>query len=378
MKSPKNWLRRFRPAHKTDIKQVFSGEEIALKDILAIYWERRLTTLILVVSGIIGAIVTLYTTPEVYKSSTTIISQVKPSAPNLQRLRGLAGLQSGAASGENGLTEPTLYPNLVKSDVFLIGLLETPIRSSIFRKRTNLINFLFNHEERNFFEVWFMALRAGKMPKPRTEFIPMPPTGYGQRRYKGDSTIVLITPVQRKAISELRKAITVELDAETGFITVNVELPERRMSAEVNAKVIEELISFATEFEVRKEKKNLEFMVVQTKEARLVYEAAQQRLAKFLDGNLNVVSARVSTKETQLRQEIGIYLQIYKQMALDLEQAKIKLENQTPIYTVFSPTKLPLRPMAKNYVSTIIIFILVSLVVSLFWISVVIIRRLIK
>jgi len=60
------------------------------------------------------------------------------------------------------------------------------------------------------------------------------------------------------------------------------------------------------------------------------------------------VSRRAMTKEEQLQFEFNIAFNIYNSMEQELEQAKIQLKKDTPIFTIMEKASIPLGPSKPN------------------------------
>ncbi len=369
-----------RPTTKTDIKSVFVSEEISLFLLLRLFTERKYIFYIFIAIFLILGIVAAATQRTYHTSKTTIISEVQVASKKAGRFSGLASLAGISVPGEasGGLTDPSLYPAIVKSDLFLIDLLEESFEFETYRKKLPLIDFFLSFEERNIINRWFESLRRGKIPKGIKGIRRSNQRGFGQQKYRGDTTIIQLTNHQIRAMSMLRRAITVEAEEETGFIVVAVTMPEKQVSAELTQMVLEKLIDFAVNHQIKKEKTNLDFVEKRTAIAKGNFEDAQRVYAEFLDENQNVISARVKAREEQLKQELQITTSVYRGLATQLEQAKIALQEKTPVYSVFEPTVIPNQRDRPEYHLTLLGFIFIGFFLGFFWVCGVIVLGLLK
>ncbi|MFM7357393.1 MAG: hypothetical protein ACKO1T_02350, partial [Sediminibacterium sp.] len=126
---------------------------------------------------------------------------------------------------------------------------------------------------------------------------------------------------------------------------------------------------YAIRFKASKQIENVEFLEARTREAEAKYIESQQKVAKFKDNNYNVVFQSVQTKESVLQNEFSLYSGIYNQLISQLEQAKIQLKKDSPLFTVVEPVYIPDEIATDNskVVSYSIKGLLIGLVISLYF-----------
>ncbi len=370
---------------KTDIKSVFSGDEIILKDLANLFLERKRIVLIFAVLSLIIGILSVATTKDLFVASTVIVPESSGGADSnskrkIKGIASLAGVGSFGSEGSTNLTSPNFYPEIVQNELFLMDLLEEKFRFAEFKKRMSLLEYFNNYEFDNTVTYWWKRLSKGKLPESKEEFEKSDKTGFGQAKYKGDSTsnVIEISSQQKKAMAALRKLIVVEQDLDNGLISISVEMPEGRVSAEVANLVMRRMIDFAVDHKTRKEKRNLEFVRNREQLARSNFEDTQYEFAEFVDRNQNVISAKVLAKEEQLRTELKIITSIYSQLAAELESAQITLQEQTPVYSIFKPVIVPRAPEKTNHILTLLIHLFAGVFIGFVVVASIIIRGLLK
>ena len=84
------------------------------------------------------------------------------------------------------------------------------------------------------------------------------------------------------------------------------------------------------------------------KESRSAYYKAQQAYAAFEDGNKNIISASYRTEQERLRNEMTLTFNVYNTLAQKLEQDKLRVQEQTPVYTIIEPATVPLKASSPN------------------------------
>ncbi|MDZ7717087.1 MAG: hypothetical protein U5J95_12840 [Balneolaceae bacterium] len=77
-------------------------------------------------------------------------------------------------------------------------------------------------------------------------------------------------------------------------------------------------------------------------EARKRFEQAQQQLAEFRDSNINLATAKAQSREQELQSQYDLTFNLYNSLSQRLEQAKLDLQEETPVLTVLQPVSVPL------------------------------------
>ncbi len=146
--------------------------------------------------------------------------------------------------------------------------------------------------------------------------------------------------------------------------TLSVKMPDPKLSASVNKTVFELLIKYAIRFKVSKQIENVNFLEARTKEAEVNYKVSQKRVANFKDNNYNVVFQGVLTEESVLQNNFVLYSAIYNQLSSQLEQAKIQLKKDSPLFTVVEPIYIPDQVAIDN--SKVISYLIKGVIIGFF------------
>lgn len=89
---------------------------------------------------------------------------------------------------------------------------------------------------------------------------------------------------------------------------------------------------------------DLEFTQRLFDEAQGKYYAAQQRYAQYVDQNQALSRRSFRTEEERLQNEMSLAYNLYNQMAQQLQLARAKVQESTPVYAVVQPATVPLKP----------------------------------
>jgi len=94
------------------------------------------------------------------------------------------------------------------------------------------------------------------------------------------------------------------------------------------------------------------------------YQAAQQQLASFRDRNKNMSTAVAKTEEERLTGEYTLVTGVYSELAKKLEQAKITVKEETPVFTIIKPVSVPIEKSRPNRPLILAISAFIGLIVG--------------
>ena len=89
---------------------------------------------------------------------------------------------------------------------------------------------------------------------------------------------------------------------------------------------------------------------------------------KSMPGMPNIVLHSVRTEQERLQNEMSLAYGVYNQVAQQLQMAKAKVQEITPVYTVVQPATVPLKPAKPNKIMILIGFVFLAGVGSVGWI----------
>lgn len=318
-------------------KKAIKEDEIDLLELARVIWCKR--RFILKVTAIFAALGLLiaFTSKVEYEASCKLMPEsqegVKGNLGGLGGLAGLAGIDLGSMSGSGSLT-PELYPEIVKSIPFQLELIHTPIR---FEKLDSLMSSYtyFTEIDRpsllGFLAEYTIGL-PGKIKGIFTSDEAVPASL--------PNDLIRLSKEDWELLERYRERISVNVDDQTGIITVTTEMPDSYAAARVTDLVVKKLTGEVTNYKVEKAQVNLEFIRERYAEAEKEYEVKQKQVARFTDRNKNITSSLVQTEYQRLQNEMNIAFEVYKGLASQREQAKIKVKEETPVFTVLELVKI--------------------------------------
>lgn len=174
-----------------------------------------------------------------------------------------------------------------------------------------------------------------------------------------DDRIQLVTDEESSVITWLRTKII--LTSENGVMTITTNLPDPKAAALVNVKLIEYIKDYITNYRMQKAQQNLEDTVQRYEIAKEEYDKAQLELAQYQDQNLNISTETASLEEQKLRNEESLRASIYNSLAQEVEQARMIVQQQMPVFNPLEKPNMPLSPSTGSSPLMLIFSVLLGL-----------------
>ncbi len=337
-------------------------DEIDLLELARTFWNGRKTIFkSIVIAGILGVIIALLSSKE-YTATTTIVPQTSSSASKLgglSSLAAMAGFNLDDVTNSGDILSPLVYPEIVSSVPFQLDLMNTPFTFSDVNHPVSLYEYY-----SEIYEPGFLSL-IGKytigLPGVIISALKGDPDQKITSEKNGPITLTEEQDDVRKIIDE---QVTINLDSKQGFITLEAAFPEALLSAQVVDQARELLQKYITRFKIEKASDKLSFIEQRYQEKKKEFEKAQSKLAYFHDQNRNVTSAVARTEEERMQGEYSIALNVYNELAKQLEQAKIQVKEETPVFSVIKPATVPVEKSKPKRAMILVIWLFLGGIVG--------------
>ena len=108
----------------------------------------------------------------------------------------------------------------------------------------------------------------------------------------------------------------------------------------------------------------LDFATKLYSEKKNDYEKLQDQRAVFVDKNINISSSLFQNKLSRLESEVNIAQSIVQQLASQVEQAKLQVNKDTPVFTTIQPVTIPFERSAPKRSLIVVIFVFLGVIIS--------------
>lgn len=332
-------------------------------DLLALankIWANRKFILKAFGVGLVIGLIVAFSIPKEYTTTVILTPESKSTTSgNMGSLAALAGINLNSTIGEDALASPELYPSVINSTPFLRGLLDIKVTDSKKNIDMTLYSYMSDYQSAAW---WGYILKAPGLLK-----------GLFASEKKGlndgnKSNSRFISEEDQGVLSNLADRIIIGSDKKTGVTTIEVMMQSPEISAYLADTITSYLQSYIIDYRTQKARKDLAYSEKLYEESKADYYKTQATLAAYIDGNMNVVSAKYRTTQERLQNEASLAYTVYNQMAQQLQLAKVKVQDTTPVFTVIQPAVEPLFPSKPSKKMVIIGVLFFSIILSSLWI----------
>lgn len=342
---------------KNKAPRLSNDTEIDLIEIFHILWEARRKIYVTATIFIVIGFIIVLSTPKKFKSEVTLLVEAEAKG-GMSGLLQQFGVNLGSAKGDALI--PELYPEVVKSLPFLLNLLNQRVTESKYDSTMTLANYLDRHTKKSALDIVFNYTFG--LPGKIKDLIKGKQANESVSGAKQPSHLKLT-----QKYLDLAKQLTECIKADGGDVKkrtllISVEMQDPNVAAEVVDSVVVSLSRYIIDYRTQKAKTDLKFISERYAESEMRYLKAQKALANFRDQNKNIVLATARSEEERLLGEFNLSFSVYNGLSQQLEQAKIKVQENTPMFKVLSPAFVPLEKSKPNTTFTIVLLAILGII----------------
>ena len=176
-----------------------------------------------------------------------------------------------------------------------------------------------------------------------------------------------LTKDEMDAVKALNGRVMCSVDSKSSVVTLSVTMQDPVISALLTDTVMNNLQQYITDYRTNKARNDLEYTQMLFDEARSNYYKAQQAYARYMDQNQNIVLRSVRTEQERLQNEMNLSFSLYNQMAQQLQLAKAKVQESTPVYAVIQPATVPIKASKPSKIAILVGCIFITIVCAGIW-----------
>lgn len=200
---------------------------------------------------------------------------------------------------------------------------------------------------------------------------PLPEDGGGNSSSPGNLTewfdLDASTPAGRlnQAISRLRQATAVEVEAGTGLVYLDVTLSAPELAERVNRRMLELVNQFNLSRRQSQARAQREFVEARAREAREALVSAEKAMEQFLEANRSYQdSPQLQFEAARLERRVYFHQQLHGTLAEAYEQARIDEVRDLPVVTVVDAPEESARRNPRRLVLTVLLGLFAGLVLG--------------
>lgn len=340
-----------------------NGDEINLIEILKqIYTEKKFILKSAFFTAILGIFYAV-SIPNQFTSSTTFIPQLssgsKASGSSISGLASLAGISIDNVQNSSEFP-PALYPQVVNGISFRLSLLSSNIQID---NKNYTVREYFNESTKPLFSSVLGIIKKYTIGLPSLIFGSVNVNSKINIDHKAYD-LYPISEEDEALFNSLSGSLSLTINKKEGFITISFTDPDKNVAAQITQKAKDLLQKEIINFKNKSSKELFDFSSNLYNEKKIEFEKLQDQRAIFVDQNINISSSLYQNKLSRLESDLSISKTIVSQLATQVEQARLKVNKDTPVFTTIQPVTIPFSKSSPNRAMIVITFVTFSIFLS--------------
>ena len=307
-------------------QSVSNAEEIDLLKLAKSVWRKRAFILKIAAAGAVVGLVVAFSIPREYTTTVKMAPEgVKTSAAGgMADLAAMAGINLGGQNQSGDGINLMLYPDIVSSTPFIVEMSQIPVRGKEMPSPVSLYDYV----DQELSAPWWSHVIGAPMRLIGWIF-----------SSEDDDTAEALNPYalsrrQSLVLNALQHRIAISVDKKTGVITATATMQDPLVAAQTADSMVGKLEAYMSEYRTEKANRNI----------------ARQ-------------SAQVELDRLQNEQQLAFG--VYSQLAQQLENAKIKVQEQMPCVTIIEPASVPVNRSNMGKPTILFIFVFLGLMAGI-------------
>lgn len=334
-------------------------EHLKQIDVVAIAKEmkkhKKLYLIALPVTFVLSCLLILCV-PRYYSSTAKLAPEISSfSSSSLGDIASSFGFDIGGSSSNGDAIFPELYPELIESNDFMVGMFDVKVKSKDGSINTTYYDYLATKRQTPW---WTKAYNSVK------QMFDTPDSTVVSKN--GKANPFQLTRRQDQIARLMSKNIKCDIDKKNYVISITVEDQDPLICATLADTVQAKLQNFITDYRTQKAKKDLEYYKKLSSDAKAKYERIRQQYGSYSDANQDVVLESYRLKANDMENEMQLLYNTYTTLQAQVQQAQAKLLMQTPAFTTLQSASVPLKPAGPKRMlfvlgMTVLVFLIISI-----------------
>ncbi len=331
--------------------------EIDLLELGRKLWANKKFIIKVTIIGAIIGLVIAFSIPKEYTGTVVFTTNSNDAKTgSMGALASLAGINLNNQTSES--FSPELYPDIIGSTPFVKALLDINVEDRTQKINTTLYSYIRDDQKKAW---WSYILK-------------MPQMLYGIIKSDSEETSDLnenrffISKEELDIIDDFKKIYNINTDKKTGITVFEITTQSSTISALLADTITSYLQSYIIQERTKKSQTDLKNSRKLYTQYKKNYDDSQLKLALFTDRNKNIISESYRFNQRKLENETNLAFSVYNQMAQQVQMNEIKVQDDTPVFTIIQPAVEQLYPSGPNKKIILVAFILLSFIGACGWI----------
>jgi hypothetical protein len=284
-------------------------------------------------------------------------SSSSEGSSSLKGLASLAGINIGSMNQGRKQISPLLYGKILESYTFKKALLEAPLKNlgSVTSLRDYFVqqssSFIGTLKE---FTLGLPSKIIGLFRSNKKEVSPEFVEGLN-----------VLSEEDFKYFEAIDQMLSLTINSKDGYLEIigQSKIPQLAAQLVKNGEIIlqNQIIAIKTKSSIEL----LAYLKEQYAIKNKLLVNAQDNLANFKDRNLNISRNSFSNMQTRLESELQIAASVFQNVVTQLEQVKLQVAKDTPVFSFLKPVVLPIEKSSPKRSLIVFVWLFLGLVLSI-------------
>jgi len=352
-----------------DKYEIIKNDEIDLLALFKVIWNGRRIILYSILTCFIIGLVIAFTSEKKYIASGTLLpaeNDKSSSLGGLGALAGMAGINMGSMLQNTNSIRSELFPEVVNSTPYLLDLMN---QKDNWKGSVTLIS-LFDYYKGELSKQSESVVLKYTLKLPFTIA-----NALSSSDDKKKSAIISdqvdylsLDKNQLFSMGQLKSALSIEFDKKTSLILLKAETNDPIFSSQLASKAIDLLQKYIIAYKTKQSVEKLTFITGRYDETKKEYEVARYKLIEYKDSHRNMINERMDNEYQLLVDAYDLSSSLFKSLAQQLEQARITVKEETPVFTVLDPVVVPTEKSGPKRSMILAVSVFLGVFFGLGWI----------
>lgn len=345
-------------------KQAGNDDTIDLREIGRRLWKKKWWFVtIMPIAAILSAIV-IMDVPRTYSTSTTMAPEVDNPVSSGGALSSIAasfGFDMSSVQSTDAIS-PTLYPDLMEDNGFVASLFNIRVSTVDHTVDTTYYAYMRYHQKQS----WLSA-QGDTIAKKMQKMFPKSNDEFKGNSSKSEFNPYFLSKKDDGIVNKMRDDISINVDKKTGVISISAKAQDPLVCQTLADSVRERLQDFIIKYRTSKARRDVEYYQKLADDARAEYEKTRRLYAKTADENLDVILESEKSKIEDLENTMQMQYNTYTAMNTQLEAARAKLRQYTPVFTVVKGADVPIKATSPKRMIFVAFWVFMSFFIVAFF-----------
>jgi len=333
-------------------------KKINIQDIYKILLAKKKKFMLGGAIAFVLSCVYIFPQPRYYETNVTLApeSNEASATSTISSIASSFGFDLGNVNSTDAIY-PMLYPDVIQSQDFIVGLFEIPVEAVIEGYNTTYYEYIAKCQKKNIYLVPF-----DKLTKWITKLMAPPaikPKGGNGKKYDP----FWLTKEQHKTVEKIKDRIECAYDLKTEVITLTVLDQDPLVCACMADSVRQHLQDYIIEYRTRKASNDAKYYRQMVEASKAEFDSISVVYSQYCDSHFNTARQTFLVEQDKLQAEMNIKQQAYTAFVAQLQAAEAKIQECTPAFCVIQSASVPEKPSKPKrliFVGAMVILTLVG------------------